>query len=211
METQAQARATANLAQSLDINARLPHQVFTRRYSVVYAFDPLLLIDRRAVELFKILIKQEGASVAVLGRFDRPKKESPDWRSDLFLISASTEAGDYMSFLTRYSAEYGHGSATPDMQEPWRIFAERIGACSDLGTWCVYGEKYMEIGLLVCDIGLTTQLEEKLYSEFRVERLANALKRDTFFGEPGNEYSKQQRAILRSAYLETLDEGRRNP
>jgi hypothetical protein len=44
-------------------------------------------------------------------------------------------------------------------------------------------------------------LERKLLSEFGIEKLADALQRDTFFGDPGNEYSKRQRSILRSAYL----------
>jgi hypothetical protein len=87
------------------------------------------------------------------------------------------------------------------MQAPWLIFAERIGACSDLGSWCIYGEKFAEIAVLGFKEPPGAILQKRLQTDFGIEKLVDALGRETFFGEPGNEYSKAQRAILRSAYI----------
>lgn len=201
MFTRSQLEALDNLARSIDVDARLPSGVFTRKFEEVYAMDFRHLKYPAAVEIFKLLMKEEGSSVVVLGRFDRPKKESQDWRDDVFFVSPTTQVDEYMTFLNRYRAEYGNRRATPEMREPWHVFAERIGVCSNLGKWCIYGQMTAEIAVLGSDMKPTIKLEEQLYSEFRIEKLAEALKRDTFFGEPGNEYSTKQRAILRSAYL----------
>ena len=200
-QTQAQARAIVNLAGSIDFDAKLPHRVLTGKYAEVYVTDWQALIHRDAVKISKVLMQQEGSSVVVLGRFDRPKNESQDWRDDVFFISTSTEPEDYHSFLTRNWTEYGRGFATSEMRQPWPPFAGRIGACSDLGTWCVYGELRAEIAVLGFRVCPTEQQAASLYDKFHIEKLADALKRNTFFGDPGNEYSKRQRAIFRSAYL----------
>ena len=121
METQAQ--AIANLARGIDIHARLPRRVFTEKYADAYVTDWRALIQRDAVKMFKVLMEQEGASLVVLGRFDRPRNESQDWRDDVFFISTSTEPDAYHSFLTRNWTEYGQGRATSEMQEPWPPFA----------------------------------------------------------------------------------------
>jgi hypothetical protein len=65
----------------------------------------------------------------------------------------------------------------------------------------MYGELCAEIAVLGFRARPTEQQAARLYDKFHIEKLANALERNTFFGEPGNEYSKRQRAILRSAYL----------
>jgi hypothetical protein len=65
----------------------------------------------------------------------------------------------------------------------------------------MYGELCAEIAVLGFRARLSEQQAARLYVEFRIEKLADALKRDTFFGDPGNEYSERQRAILRSEYL----------
>jgi len=201
MLKESQTDATANLARSIAVDARLPHRVFTEQYAEVYVTDWRALIRHDAVKIFKLLIEQEGSSVVVLGRFDRPNKESRDWRDDVFFVTTSTEPDAYRSFLTRYWAEYGHGRATSEMREPWQPFAGRIGACSDLGTWCMYGELCAEIAVLGFRVRPPEQQAARLYNKFHIEKLGDALKRDTFFGDPGNEYSERQRAILRSAYL----------
>jgi hypothetical protein len=75
------------------------------------------------------------------------------------------------------------------------------GLGSDLGTWCMYGELCAEITVLGFKVSPTEQQAARLYNDFHIEKLADALKRDTFFGDPGDEHSERQRAILRSAYL----------
>lgn len=194
-----QALAIANLARSIDFNAKLPHQVFTEEYAEVYVTDWRTLIHPDAVKIFKVLMEQEGSSFVVLGRFDRPKNESQNWQDDIFLISTSTEPDAYRSFLTRQWTEYGHGRATSETREPWPPFAGRIGACSDMGTWCMYGELRAEIAVLGSKVRLTTEAEKLLHSEFGIQRLVDALRGD--IREPANEHSKRWQAILRSAYL----------
>jgi len=65
----------------------------------------------------------------------------------------------------------------------------------------MYGELCAEIAVLGFRVCPTEQQAATLYDKFHIEKLADALKRDTFFGDPGNAYSERQRAILRSAYL----------
>jgi hypothetical protein len=65
----------------------------------------------------------------------------------------------------------------------------------------MYGELCAEIAVLGFKASQTEQQAARLYKNFYIEKLADALKRDTFFGEPGTEYSERQRAILRFAYL----------
>jgi len=201
MINEAHEQAVSNLARCVNVDARLPDRVFTEGYADVYVMDFLNLFHWTAVELCKALMQQEGSSIVALGRFDRPKKETEDWRDDVFSVSPSTKGDDYMTFQTRNWVEFAQQRATPDMREPWRVFAERIGACSNLGTWCIYGELTAEIAMLGSNIRLTPEVEKRLHSEFGIQRLVDALKRDTFCGEPGNEHSKRWRAILRSAYL----------
>jgi hypothetical protein len=197
---ESQADAIANLARSINFDARLPHRVFTEKYAEVYVADWRYLIHRLTVNVSKVLMEQEGSSVVALGRFDKPRTGPQDWREDVFFISTSTEPDDYQSFLRRNLAEFAPNRATPETREPW-VFAQRIGACSDLGTWCVYGELCAEIAVLGFRARLSDLQAARLYNEFHIEKLADALKRDTFFGDPGNEHSERQRAILRSAYL----------
>src|ERR1700740_2843751 len=127
MVTEAHEQAISNLAGSLDLDARLPDRVFTASYADVYAMDFLNLFHWKSVELCKELMQQEGSSIVALGRFDRPKKESQDWRDDVFFVSPSTKGDDYWSFLSRNMLELRHLHATPEMREPWRVFAGRIG------------------------------------------------------------------------------------
>lgn len=196
-----QEQAISNLAMRMNLDARLPDHVFTTGYAYVYVMDFLNLFHWKAVELCKALMQQEGSSIVAIGRFDRPKKESQDWRDDVFFVSPLTKGDDYVEFLTRNFLEFAQQRVRPDMREPWRVFAGRIGACSNLGTWCMYGELTAEIALLGSEVPLTGEVEKRFDSEFGLGRLVDALKRETFCGEPGNEHSRRWRALLRSAYL----------
>jgi hypothetical protein len=198
---EAHEQAISNLAGCVNLDARLPDRVFTAGYADVYVMDFLNLFHWTAVELCKALVQQEGSSIVALGRFDRPKKESQDWRDDVIIVSPSTTGDDYVAFLTRNFLEFAQQRATPDMREPWRVFAERIGVCSNLGTWCIYGQMDAEIAVLGSKVRLTAEVEKRFHSEFGIRRLVDAMKRDTFCGEPGNEHSRRWRATLRSAYL----------
>jgi hypothetical protein len=69
---ESQTNAIANLARGIDLDARLPHRVFTEKHAEVYVTDWRALIHRSAVKISKVLMEHEGSSVVVLGRFDRP-------------------------------------------------------------------------------------------------------------------------------------------
>ncbi|MHB1954483.1 MAG: hypothetical protein ACYCOU_12120 [Sulfobacillus sp.] len=201
MAIESQRQALRNLALSVDIIAKIPFRVFASEYTDIYVMDFERLVRQNTVDLLKALIALEGSSVATIARFEDVGKETQDWRDDVFFVSASTTADAYWSFIRRNTAEFGQKRATPGMRAPWLIFAERLGACSDLGNWCIYGEKFAEIALLGFKRVAGMSVPKHLQADFGIERLGEALKRETFFGDPGNEYSKEQRAILRAAYL----------
>ena len=201
MTTESQRRAIQNLTLSVDLVAKIPFRVFASDYSDVHVMDFERLVRQNTADLLRALIELEGASVAAVARFEEIGKETQDWRDDVFFVSGSTNTDEYWAFIRRNAVEFGQKRATPDMRAPWLIFAERIGSCSDVGNWCIYGEKFAEIALLGFRRGAGISLPNNLLTDFGIERLSEALERDTFFGEPGNEYSKEQRAILRSAYM----------
>jgi hypothetical protein len=157
------------------------------------------MVRANTIDMLRTLMQIEDSSIVAVAKIKEIGKETHNWRDDVFFISQSTSTDAYGAFINRNIMEFARRSAVDDMPAPWVIFAERLGACSDVGTWCIYGQKFAEIALLGFRKNPGAFAEKRLHSNF--ERLADALKRDTFFGDPGNEYSKQQRALLRSAYL----------
>lgn len=81
------------------------------------------------------------------------------------------------------------------------VVAWVIGACSDVGGWCIFQQRDAEIALLGFERRPEISFEKVMYSEFRIVRLADALQQDFFYGDPNNAYSKNQRAILAANYL----------
>jgi hypothetical protein len=203
-----QVQAVRKLAAGVNSSARIPDRVFAAQYNEVYAMEFGRLFSQDTVKLLKSLMVLERAHIVAAACFQQSTVAMPaqqgqtrDWRDDVFFVSADTPDEAYSLFLRRNWSEYGQRKATPAMFPPWLIYAEIVGACSDLGGWYIYSDKFAEIALLGFVDSPGVFLERKLLSEFGIEKLADALKRDTFFGDPGNEYSKQQRAILRAAYL----------
>jgi hypothetical protein len=210
-------QAVRNLASGIYSSARIPDRVLALQYREIYVTDIRHLFSRDTVTLFKLLMGVEGAQTVGVGCFQQSKVAMPDqqgqtteWRDDVFFLSADTEDDAYWSFLRRNWSDYGQQKATREMRPPWSIFAEIVGACTELGGWYIYAEKFAEIALIGFKESPGAFVERRLYSEFGIERLADALKRDTFFGVPSNEYSKQQRAVLRAAYLPKGDEPQLN-
>jgi len=202
MLTKVQTKAICNLSDSVDLAVEIPHRVLAADYHEIFVMDYQRLLREDTVDLLKVLLKFEGSTTGVIAHFAEIGRETPDWQDDVFFVTPSTEAGAYWSFVRRNIVEYGQKSAPRDMRVPWWICAEKLGACSDLGSWCIYGQRHAEIAILGFKQRPGELLEKKLYIDFRIERLANALKRDTFFGDPGNDYSKRQRLILQASYLE---------
>jgi hypothetical protein len=200
MLSEIQERAMQNLADGLRLSAKLPHRVLAPQYVDTYVTEFDVLLRQNVVELFKALMRSEGSATVLVAAFN-PADESKRWYDDYVFVTAATNADMYGSFLKRNVVEFGQGRATPEMRPPWLIFAERIGACSESGAWCVYGEKCAEIALLSFKERPSALLERRLYLDFQVERLAEALKRPTFFGDPRSDYSRKQRAILQEAYV----------
>jgi hypothetical protein len=52
------------------------------------------------------------------------------------------------------------------MKAPWLVLGERIGACSDRGAWCIYGEKFAEIAVMEFK-----RIGKSLYSKIRTQHL----------------------------------------
>jgi hypothetical protein len=198
---EAQSEAILNLRAGINISVSLPERLLLADYTAVYVMDFERLLHPRAIDMFKALIWQEKATVAAVGKLKEVGKETQGWLDDFFFVNQATANGDYEAFVYQNIMEFAKKHETPAMSAPWAIFAERIGASSDIGSWCIYGEKFAEIAILAFKQTPDPPLEKKLHIDFGVERLVEALKRDTFFGDPGNEYSEKQRGILRSAYL----------
>jgi hypothetical protein len=87
------------------------------------------------------------------------------------------------------------------MRPPWLAFAEIVGACSEIGSWYIYCEKFAEIALLGFCERPAVFLEKRLVTEFSIEKLADALNRTSFLGYAESEGSKRLRDMLRAAYL----------
>lgn len=201
MPIEAQRWALRNLTLSVDLFAKIPFRVLASDYAYMHVMDFERLVCRGTVDMLRALMEKEGSSVVAVARFEDMGKETRDWRDDVFFVTRATTTDEYWSFITRNVVEFGQKRATAEMRAPWLIFGERIGVCSDLGGWCIYGEKFAEIALLGFRQIDGMSMSKSFQDAFGIETLEDALKRETFFGQPGNEYSKEQRAILRSAYL----------
>jgi hypothetical protein len=208
-------QAVKNLAAGIDSAVRIPHRVFSPPYKEIYVMDGNRLLSQGAVKLLKALIELEHAHIVAVACLQQSTVVSPEqqgqkkeWEEDVYFVSAATSDEAYSSFLRRNWSEYGQRTATHSMRSPWLIFAEIVCACSELGGWYMYSDKFAEITLLAFSDNPGVFIEKRLLSDFGIEKLADALRRDTFFGDPGNEYSKRQRAILRAAYLPRRDEPR---
>lgn len=206
MLTAVQNRAVENLAAGIISGARIPQRALAQEYAEVYTMEFDILRMKITPRIFDALMLYEGSESVVLSCFQQARsvgqyREMPDWRDDLFFFSRGTEPGSYFSFMNRNWPEPSRNNPGTQLRAPWRIFAEVLGACSDLGSWCIFGEMAAEIALIGFRQRPDRTFEEKAYSEFKIRRLADALRDDRFFGEPGNEVSKRQRAILAASYL----------
>jgi hypothetical protein len=196
------ARSIQNLLDSVVLDAKIPHRVIAEEFRDIFVMDYQGLLAQTTIDLVKMLLKYEGSTTAVLAQLASGSRQQPyDWRDDVFFVTPDTGADVYWSFIRRNWKAHAQKEVPPNTPAPWSVFAWTIGACSDAGQWCIVGQFTAEIALLGFKRSPGLFFERKLHSDFRVERLEDALKRDTFFGEPGNEVSKRQRAILRDSYL----------
>lgn len=192
-------RALANLRSGIDISVSLPDRVLAAEYTSMYAMDYNRLLNSLTVDIFKLLMQSDNSTVVAMANFKEVAKEFQSW-NDVFIVDLGSTADEYVAFIKRNSVEFAKAQETPAMRAPWLIFAEKIGACSDVGSWCIYGEKFSEIAILGCKNRLSLSMEAKLL-EFGIEQLVDAISRDSFYGEAGNDCSDKKRALLRSAYL----------
>lgn len=202
------ARAIANLASGLHGTARIPQRVFDERYKEIYVTDFRCIFSQDSIGVFKWLMETEGARTVAVACFQQSRVSVPerqgramDWRDDVFFVSADTDLSTYQAFIRRNWLEYGRREATLEMRPPWLVFGEVLGACSDVGSWYMYCEKFAEIALLGFAKRPDVFSEKRLLNEFRIERLADALNKNDFLGYTGNEGTKRLRDKLRIAYL----------
>lgn len=202
------ANAISNLASGFSDTARIPQRVLDKRYKEIYVADFRRIFSPGIVGLFRWLMGAETAHTVAVACFQQSRVSAPerqgqatDWRDDVFFVTANTDESAYQSFIRRNWSEYGHLKATLEMRPPWLIFAEVLGACSDAGSWYMYCEKFAEIALLGFGERPAVFSEKRLLTEFGIERLADALNRNTFLGYADNESAKRLRDTLRSVYL----------
>jgi hypothetical protein len=203
--TETQRCAVENLASAIIPDARIPQRVFVQEYKYTYVMDFLQLKMKNTANIFHALMQYEGSENVVIACFLQARSiydngDPPNWRDDLFFISPETEPDAYFTFIRRNRSEYLNRSRGSSVQPPWSVVAEILGASSDRGSWCVFGQMDADIAL----IGFKQRpgaFEEKIYSRFRIRRLVDALDDDPFYGVRVNERFKKWRAIMAENYL----------
>ena len=200
--------AVNNLASGIYLNERLPMRVIAPQYREIYVADFRRLFAQDTGKLFKALMTFEDANTAAVACFQRstatmraPQHDAMDWREDLFFLSPDTDDEAYWSFIRRNLSEFGQRTATPEMLPPWLVFAEIIGACTDLGGWYIYCEKVWEIALLGFLENPGVFMERRLLAEFGIDKLSRALDGRMFFADHESEFAKSQLEILRQSYI----------
>jgi hypothetical protein len=189
----------------LDTSVSLPGRVLDARYESIFVMEFDRLIHSCTVDMLKALIRWEGSALVALAKLKEIGSEPQDGQNDFFFVNLATATDTYEVFIKRNVRKFAQQRETAALTAPWLIFAETIGACSDLGSWCIYGEKFAEIAIVGFKQSPDLFFEKRLNSDFGIEKLADALKRDTFFGDAGNEFSKEQRSKLRAAYLSRIE------
>jgi hypothetical protein len=190
--------ASRNLASSIIHDARIPDRVFSPDYGYVYvvSFQRLMSID--ALDLIHALMREEGASHVMLSTLTFvDKSERPDER---LVVSESTSSNDYREYL-KHDTTFGSHLTPSNTSKPWFVFADRVACCSNVGGWCIYGQRFAEIALIAFKVKPNVFAERNLLKRFGVECLADAMNRNTFFGGASNEFSASQRARLAKSYL----------
>jgi hypothetical protein len=198
---ESKSQAMRNLVDSVDLTNEIPHRVLALQYTEFYVMDFQRLIRNDTVNLLHTIMRFERSTTTVIATFTEIARTETDWRSNCFFVTESTNPIDYWSFIRANLFEFSQPHPPSNLRAPWWVFAKTIGACSELGTWCIYGDKFAEIALVGFKTNLGDMLAKRLRATFGIERLEDALQRDTFFGEPGNEYSMKRRSTLRGAYI----------
>jgi len=123
------ARAESNVNGNLQLDCRLPDDVFSRRWSAYMFFSSDQVFKDTFVDVIKGMIDVERSSVACLRMLDST--------STSFFIDQSTTLQGYKARLI--------GSGPVD---GWLYGMERFGCASATGSWCIYCEKNNEIAVI---------------------------------------------------------------
>jgi hypothetical protein len=200
MTTELQNTALQQLRANIDVTAQIPHRVLASGFRDIHVMDFEFLLMGDLVELLKLLLHYDGSTVAAIVQLADLDGPIEKWWDAAFFVTDSTDQKDYDSFVKRNIVAFAKQPTMSRTERPWWITAKHLAISTNKGSCLIYGDKHAEIALLAFQEPPTRHLEMKLQS-FRIEKLGEALKRETFFGSPGNEISERQRLILRDAYL----------
>ncbi len=164
--------------------------------------DDRLMFSTDTQKLLQDLIRADCCEIAAVACFRQSPVASPErrghvenWEDDVFFVSADTDEDAYWRFINRNWKDYRELKATLNMRPPWRVFAEILGACSDVGGWYIWCETLADMALIGFKEKPGRFLEKRLRSKYRIERLTDALSRKTFL-----EDTPEFRDVLRAAY-----------
>lgn len=190
--------AYQNLTCSIIYDVRIPERVFSSEFTCIYVMNFQKLMTDDAIDLYHFLMRLEGSANAVLATLnyvDELKRTD-----DLLEFEVSTNSEDYQKFLKHDISRNDISAQTP-VRKPWLIFSETIACCSDVGSWCIYGQRFAEIALVAFKQQPDAFAKKNMLRRFGIENLSDALKRPNFFGVAGNKVSDLQRAKLARSYL----------
>lgn len=199
--------AVQALARSvIDLSVNIPQRVFAADFEDVFVMDFEWLVDRRAIGLVKMLMTYEGSAAVVISKLAELDEKIVAFDEDVFMVAASADDESYSSFVRRNWREASQKSPSPAIRRPWAVFAKRIAACSECGSWCIYGDKYAEIALLAFKGTANIFLTKRLESEFRCVRLRYAFAHHWLgLGKHKSEHAIQYYAALKRSYMQELN------
>lgn len=183
----------------------IPERVFASEFRDVFVMDFAWLIDCRIVSLVKMLMGSEHSDMVVISKLSALDEETSAPENDTFPIDLSTTEDSYTSFLRRNWHEAAQKFAPPGLKRPWMVFARTLAACSEKGSWCLYGDRYAEIALLAFRSDSNPFLTKRLMAEYKCVRLGFALENNWLgLGRPVNEHHRHFCESLRKSYIGAL-------
>lgn len=129
-------RAQRMLRRRLSSNRRFPANVFIGDWATCFFFDADRMFDVEVVDIMKSVLDCEGARCVLLALLD-VEDDAQEQVPREFLFTADTRSSDYHSQLQDSRPGYG-----------WLYELGRFGCVSELGGWCIYGERRAEVAVM---------------------------------------------------------------
>jgi hypothetical protein len=197
-----QTNALRMLQSTVDVTVKIPERVFAPQFNDVFVMDFGWLVDPKVVGLLKMLMASENSAIVVISKLSELNGKPITLEQDVFVIDRSTSEESYANFLRRNWHEALQKSAPPDIKKPWTVFANMLAACSEKGSWCLYGDRFAEIALLAFRSDPSPFLTRRLKSEFKCVGLAFAFANNWLgLGRPVNDHHRGFCESLRKSYI----------